>query len=72
MKTFVIAINDILLYLALLTLALFCLVVGGTSDWLKAGGIFCIGLVIWCVLCGFWFVLSGIHEQLVELNRKSK
>lgn len=70
MKTFVIAINDILLYLALLTLALFCLVIAGTSDWLKAGAIFAGGLLIWCVVCGFWFVLSGIHDELRQLNRK--
>ena len=72
MKNFVIATNDVLLYLALGVLVVFCLLAVSFAGWFKAIIFFGMGLLVWCVVCGFWFVLSGIHEQLVELNRKTK
>lgn len=69
MKSFIIALNDAVLYAILAPIVLFGLLMFSQSP--LAGVLFLVGgTVVWCIVCGFWFVLSAIHEELRKLNNR--
>ena len=71
MKEFVIRVNNIALYSALVGIwvgSFFALFLIGFKP---ALGMFVGGTIGWCIVSGFWFVQSGTYEELRKLNANS-
>lgn len=73
MKESIIKLNDTLATLLVIALTLMGVLAGKgiNSEWgLMVGGL--AGFVVGALASGVWFVLSGIHSQMIEANRQLK
>lgn len=73
MKNLAIAVNSAILYLILAGIVIFGFIMMGVSEnvW-TAFAFWIVGIVSWCFVSGFWFVLVAILDELKKLNRKGK
>jgi len=71
MKDFVISVNNIVLYIALVVIWLAGLGTMFTLSFMQGLSVLVLGSITWCIISGFWFVQSATYEELRKLNSKN-